>query len=91
MSDASEQQIKIAVLESEIRGLREQHKAHKDDITKSLSDLADKVFDAISGIRTEIKDIYAFINRSKGGIAALVLLASAIGGAVTAILTHILK
>lgn len=91
MSETNAQEVKIAVLENEIKGLREQHKAHKDDITKSLSDLAYKVFDSINGIRTDIKDIYSFINKSKGGIAALVLAASAIGGAVTAILTHFLK
>jgi len=30
---ADEQDIKIAVLEREVLGLREQHKAHKEEIT----------------------------------------------------------
>ena len=89
------QDIKIAVMESQIEGLREQHKAHKEEITKSLTDLADKVFNSITGIRDDIKDIYEFINRSRGGVAALLLVSSCVGGTVVAVvswaLTHFLK
>lgn len=82
-----EQDIKIAVMQSQIEGLREQHRAHKEEITRSLSDLADKVFQSINGIRTDIKDIYEFINRSRGSVAALMLCASALGGVVVAVVS----
>lgn len=74
-------------MQSQIEGLREQHKSHKEEITKSLADLADKVFVAIGGIRNDIKDIYEFINRSRGSIAALMLCASALGGIVVAVVS----
>jgi len=83
----NEQDIKIAVMQNQIEGLREQHKAHKEEITRSLSDLADKVFESINGIRTDIKDIYEFINRSKGSVAALLLCSSALGGIVVAVVS----
>ncbi len=85
MSD--EQDIKIAVMQSQIDGLREQHKSHKEDITRSLTELANKVSESINGIREDIKDIYEFINRSRGGIAALVLVSSALGGVVVAVVS----
>jgi hypothetical protein len=84
---ADEQDIKIAVMQSQIEGLREQHKAHKEEITRSLTDLADKMFNAINGIRADIKDIYEFINRSRGSIAALLLCSSALGGVVVAVVS----
>ena len=83
----NEQDIKIAVMQSQLEGLREQHKALKEEITNSLSDLADKVFNSINGIREDIKDIYEFINRSKGGVAALLLGSSALGGVVVAVVS----
>lgn len=82
-----EQDIKIAVMQSQIEGLREQHRSHKEEITRSLSELADKVFLSIGGIRADIKDIYEFINRSRGSVAALLLGASALGGVVVAVVS----
>ena len=82
-----DQDIKIAVMQSQIEGLREQHKSHKEEITKSLSELADKVFQSINGIRDDIKDIYEFINRSRGSVATLLLSASALGGVVVAVVS----
>ncbi len=82
-----DQDIKIAVMQSQIEGLREQHRSHKEEITKSLNHLADKVFQSIEGIRGDIKDIYEFINRSRGSIAALLLCSSALGGVVVAVVS----
>lgn len=82
----NEQDIKIAVMESQIEGLREQHKSHKEEITKSLS----AVTEAINGIREDIKQIYEFVNKSRGSIAATILGASAIGGIVVAVATAII-
>ncbi len=83
--------IKIAVMQNQIDGLREQHKAHKEEITKSMTDLGDKVFTVIDGIRGDIKDIYEFINKSRGAIAFLFIGSSAFGAVITALLTHYLK
>lgn len=82
-----DQDIKIAVMQTQIEGLREQHKSHKEEITRSLSDLADKVYNSINGIRSDIKDIYEFINRSRGSVAVLLLSASALGGVVVAVVS----
>jgi len=75
-----ERDVKIAVMQSQIEGLREQHKVHKEEITFALNNLADRVFDSINGIRTDIKDIYGFINHSRGMMAALLFCASTLGG-----------
>ena len=83
--------IKIAVMQNQIDGLREQHKAHKEEITKSMTELGDKVFTVIDGIRGDIKDIYEFINKSRGAIAFLFIGSSAFGAVITALLTHYLK
>lgn len=80
MSD--DRDIKITVMQAQIEGLREQQKAHKEDITRSLNDLADKVFHSLNGIRDDMKDVYGFINRGRGSIAALLICSSALGGAV---------
>lgn len=86
-----EQDLKIAVMENEIKGLREQHKAHKDEITLSLN----QVWGVVKEIRTDIKNIFEFINRSRGGLYVAILAASVIGGVVvafvSAILGHFLK
>jgi hypothetical protein len=82
-----DQDIKIAVMQTQIEGLREQHKSHKEEITRSLCDLADKMYSSINGIRSDIKDIYEFINRSRGGIVVLLLCASALGGVVVAVVS----
>lgn len=85
-----EQDVKIAVLENEVRGLREQQKAHKEEITKAISDLAEKFFEQVGDISDDIKDIYQFINQSKGYLAAVVLGGSILGGAVVAIASKIM-
>ena len=77
--------VKIAVMQSQIESLREQQRLHKEEITKTLNHLADRVFESINGIRDDIKDIYEFINRSRGSFTTLLLFASAIGGFVFAL------
>lgn len=86
-----DQDVKIAVLENEVAGLREQHKAHKQEITHTLNSLRDSVSESIDGIREDIKKIYEFVNQSKGYYAAVLIIASIIGGSVVAISTAIIN
>ena len=90
-----EQDVKIAVLENEVAGLREQHKAHKIETVASLDKLTDAVFDAIKALRDDVKNIYEFINKSKGYVLACMLLCSILAGLISAILpiviTHFWK
>jgi len=86
-----ERDVKIAVMQSQIEGLREQHTAHKEEITKSLSNLADRVFDSINGMRTDIKDIYEFINHSRGLIAALLISSSILSELIFVLFSWILE
>lgn len=81
-----EQDVRIAVLEHEVAGLREQHKEHKTEMVNSLDKLTDAVFDAIKSIRDDIKTIYEFINKSKGYVFAMMMLSSIVGGSIAAIL-----
>ncbi len=84
---ADEQDIKIAVLEREVAGLREQHRAHKQEITQSLREVAESCCESLKEIRNDIKNIYEFINRSRGGLAAMLMWASALGGVVVAVVS----
>jgi hypothetical protein len=85
MATYNEQDIKIAVLEREVAGLREQQKAHKEEITKSLTDIGNNFKESVIEIRNDIKYIYEFVNRIKGSFTILILAASALGGIVVAI------
>ena len=82
-----DQDIKIAVLVREVAGLREQHRAHKQEITQSLHEISDNFSLSLREIRMDIKNIYEFINRSKGGIATLIFSASTLGGIVVAVVS----
>ena len=85
MADA--QDIKIAVLERELAGLREQHKEHKEEIKTALDKVAGVFFENLKEMRNDIRNIYEFINQSRGGIATLMLFASALGGVVVAVVS----
>ena len=84
---ADDQDIKIAVLERELAGLREQHKEHKEEIKQALDKVANVFFENLKEMRTDIRSIYDFINQSKGSIATLMLMASALGGVVVAVVS----
>ena len=90
-----EQDVKIAVLEREVAGLREQHKEHKIEMVNSIKELSNEFFDAITGLRGDIKYIYEFINKSKGYFFAMMIVCSVIGGSIAAIfpiiVTHFWK
>lgn len=82
--------VKIAVLEREVAGLREQHKEHKLEITASLETFKTVVSESINGIRDDIKEIYEFINKSKGYYAAVLIVSSVIGGGVVAVASKVM-
>jgi Flp pilus assembly protein TadB len=88
---ADEQDIKIAVLEREVQGLREQHRAHKEEISQALREVAENFYDSLKEIRNDIKNIFEFINRGKGGLAVMLLLASVLSGVVVAIVSWALS
>ena len=85
-----ERDVKIAVLEREVSGIREQHKEHKVEVMASIEKLSDNVFDAVEGLRGDVKEIFEFINKSKGSVIILVILCSVLGGTVSAILPEII-
>lgn len=71
---ADTQDIKIAVLEEQIKGLREQHKAHADTTKEMLG----KLFD-------EMDELKSAMNRGKGVFAASLTFAGVIGGVISII------
>ena len=80
-------EVKIAVLERELEGLREQHKEHKEEIKQVIDKIAGVFYDNLKEMRTDIRNIYEFINRSRGGIAVIMLIGSALGGVVVAVVS----
>jgi hypothetical protein len=66
-----DQDIKIAVMQSQIESLREQHKQQSD-----------KLFDSVNDIRKDIKDIYQFVNHSRGSAAVLLVFAGMFGALI---------
>jgi hypothetical protein len=60
--------IKIAVLQEQIVGLREQQKAHNDTTQRRFN-----------GLESKIDDLTAIMNRGRGAYAASMALAAGIG------------
>lgn len=83
--------IKIAVLEREIAGLREQHKEHKEEIKAALERVTGAFYDNLKEMRNDIRSINEFINRSRGSMATLMLIGSALGGIVVAVVSWLLS
>lgn len=82
---------RVAVLETRIENLEENHNKLEELHEKSNGAL----LQAVNSIRADLKEIYEFINKSKGSLAALLLAASGITGIIVAVvdwtLTHFLK
>lgn len=81
------QDVKIAVLERELAGLREQHREHKEEIKSALDKVAGAFFDNLKEMRNDIRNIYEFIHQSRGSIGTLMMLASTVGGIVVAVVS----
>lgn len=71
MDSHMENTVKIAVLEEQIKGVREQQSAHAKD-TRERFDVMDSKLD----------ELLAMLNKGKGAYAVLFLLSGAIGAAV---------
>lgn len=75
---------RMAVIETKVDSLEAEHRRSNGAL-----------LEAVEAIREDIKEIFEFINKSKGGIAALLLGASVITGTVVSVvswfLTHFLK
>ena len=71
---ASENDIKIAVLEEQIKGLREQHKAHSDQTRELLT----RLFDEMDALKEAM-------NKGKGVFAASLTIAGVLGGIISTV------
>jgi hypothetical protein len=69
--------VKIAVLEEQLRGIREQQRVHADNTEKLFS----KLF-------SEIDILKAALNRGRGIFAASITFAGALGAGTTALLEY---
>jgi len=76
-TDDKENAIKIAVLESEMNGLREQHKAH--------AERTDQKLDKLTG---QLSELVAIMNKGKGAFGFAMVLAATLGAATAAILEY---
>lgn len=68
MTSELENTVKIAVVEEQIRGIREQQAAHAKDTRERFDDLESK-----------IDELLAMLNKGRGAYAVLFLLSGAIG------------
>jgi hypothetical protein len=66
-----ENTVKIAVLEEQVKGIREQQAAHAKDTRERFDDVSHK-----------LDELLAMLNKGKGAYAVLFLLSGALGAAV---------
>ncbi len=71
MTGEHQNAIKIAIVETELKGLREQQKAHADEMREGMKE-----------IRGDVAELMAIMNKGRGAFAASVAVAAAIGGFV---------
>lgn len=76
MEPVTANDIKIAVLEEKISGIREQQKAH-----------AEKTDQSFKVVFTKLEDVLESMNKGKGVFAASLFFAGVIGGAVSKLMT----
>jgi hypothetical protein len=75
-----ENEVKIAVMEEQIRGLREQHKVHSLETKRDIGELSKKVDNLIT-----------IMNKGKGAYAVAIVIAGAVGVAAYAIIGKVLS
>lgn len=76
--DENNNAIKIAVVEEQIKGLREQQAAHNNSTQNRFN-----------GLEAKIDELTAVMNRGRGAFAASIALAGAVGAAIVAGLSAI--
>ena len=69
--------VKIAVLEEQIKGVREQQRAHNDSTQKRFDEL-----------NVKLDELTAIMNRGKGAYTASLVLAGAIGATILAVIGY---
>ncbi len=72
MPNTPEGQVRIAVLESELRGLREQQREHAKETKDSIANLTRKV-----------EELTEIMNKGKGAFSFAMLVAALIGSFIT--------
>lgn len=70
--------IRIAVIDEQIAGLREQQKAHNESTQKRFD-----------GMEKKIDELTTVINKGKGAYAASMIMAAAIGAVILAFISWI--
>lgn len=80
-----EEKVKIAVLETEVKGLREQHKSQTETLHKRI----DKFEGSLDGIQADIRGIAASMNKGKGAWIVGLMVAGGIGAATLKIISSI--
>ena len=78
MDKSIENAIKIAVVEEQVRGVREQQAAHAKD-TRERFDLTNNKIDNMDG---KIDELLASLNKGKGAYAMLVIMSGLVGAVV---------
>ena len=77
MSDKNVE-VKVAVVEEQIKGLRAQHKAQSDRINARLLEL-----------ETSITDLLALMNKGKGAYALMVMISAGLGAVLIKVISYI--
>lgn len=87
---ADEQDVKIAILDTKIEGIREQQKAHADSSDKKF----ERVFEYVKPVSdwvlqnketpAQVKVLWDFHQQNKGFLSATRLLTASIGGMIVA-------
>lgn len=75
-----ENTVKIAVLEEQMKGIREQQSAHARDTRERFDDMGEK-----------LDELLAAFNKGKGAYAVLFVLSGAIGAAVIKIASLVIS
>ncbi len=79
MPNTPEGQVRIAVLEAELRGLREQQREHAKETKESIALLTRK-----------IEELTEIMNKGRGAFSFAMLVAAVVGSFITAIINYLI-
>lgn len=83
-------EIKVAVLEEQIKGLREQHKSHAEKTDKRFDDLSEKIEKRFDELSKQNGSIQKDINEGKGAYKFAVFVWSLISSILSSIAALVL-